>query len=114
MIITGSRLVNQKFILFIKVAVFHCYLYFSVIEKGQVMSPYFRLLNKTGGYTWMQICATVVINNKNGDEQNIICVNYVIRSVSPSRFLFPVYTVSEYVNKIMRIILVFCVDFNLT
>lgn len=51
----------------------------TVIQKGQVMSPYFRLLNKGGGYTWMQICATVVINNKNGDEQNIICVNYVIR-----------------------------------
>ena len=51
----------------------------AVIQKGQVMSPYFRLLNKTGGYTWVQICATVVVNNKNGDEQNIICVNYVIR-----------------------------------
>ncbi|CAL4062085.1 unnamed protein product, partial [Meganyctiphanes norvegica] len=50
----------------------------TLIEKGQVMSPYFRLLNKTGGYTWMQICATVIINNKNGDEQNIICINYVI------------------------------------
>ncbi|XP_045119005.1 protein trachealess-like isoform X8 [Portunus trituberculatus] len=49
-----------------------------LIQKGQVMSPYFRLLNKTGGYTWVQICATVVVNNKNGDEQNIICVNYVI------------------------------------
>ncbi|KAK7081948.1 Neuronal PAS domain-containing protein 3, partial [Halocaridina rubra] len=49
-----------------------------LIEKGQVMSPYFRLLNKTGGYTWMQTCATVVINSKNGDEQNIICVNYII------------------------------------
>ncbi|KAG0715022.1 Protein trachealess [Chionoecetes opilio] len=49
-----------------------------LIEKGQVMSPYFRLLNKSGGYTWVQLCATVVVNNKNGDEQNIICVNYVI------------------------------------
>ncbi|XP_071530644.1 protein trachealess isoform X4 [Panulirus ornatus] len=49
-----------------------------LIQKGQVMSPYFRLLNKTGGYTWMQTCATVVVNSKNGDEQNIICVNYVI------------------------------------
>ncbi|XP_037792569.1 protein trachealess-like [Penaeus monodon] len=49
-----------------------------LIQKGQVMSPYFRILNKTGGYTWMQTCATVVINSKNGDEQNIICVNYII------------------------------------
>lgn len=35
-------------------------------------------MNKTGGYTWMQSCATVVCNSKNADEQNIICVNYVI------------------------------------
>ncbi|XP_064112616.1 protein trachealess-like isoform X4 [Macrobrachium nipponense] len=57
-----------------------------LIEKGQVMSPYFRLLNKTGGYTWMQTCATVVINNKNGDEQNIICVNYIIRYGSGTEY----------------------------
>lgn len=35
-------------------------------------------MNKNGGYTWMQSCATVVCNSKNADEQNIICVNYVI------------------------------------
>lgn len=35
-------------------------------------------MNKNGGYTWIQTCATIVCNAKNNDEQHIICVNYVI------------------------------------
>ncbi|RXG70767.1 Protein trachealess [Armadillidium vulgare] len=50
-----------------------------LMKKGQVMSPYFRILNKRGGFTWMQICATIICSSKNGEEQNIICVNYVLR-----------------------------------
>ncbi|XP_022915220.1 protein trachealess isoform X3 [Onthophagus taurus] len=49
-----------------------------LINKGQVLTHYYRLMNKSGGYTWVQTCATVVCNTKNADEQNIICVNYVI------------------------------------
>ncbi|KRK00693.1 protein trachealess isoform X7 [Drosophila yakuba] len=49
-----------------------------LIEKGQVLTGYYRLMNKSGGYTWLQTCATVVCSTKNADEQNIICVNYVI------------------------------------
>jgi neuronal PAS domain-containing protein 1/3 len=49
-----------------------------VIEKGQVLTHYYRILNKNGGYTWIQTCATIVCNAKNNDEQHIICVNYVI------------------------------------
>jgi hypothetical protein len=33
---------------------------------------------KNGGYIWIQTCATVVCSSKGNDEQNIICVNYVI------------------------------------
>ena len=36
------------------------------------------MMNKNGGYTWIQTCATVVSSAKNPDEQNIICVNYVV------------------------------------
>ena len=50
----------------------------SVIKKGQVMSTYFRFLNRRGGYTWMQMCATLVCNTKNENEQSILCVNYVL------------------------------------
>lgn len=35
-------------------------------------------MNKNGGYTWLQTCATVVCSSKNAEEQNIICVNYVV------------------------------------
>lgn len=51
----------------------------SVMNKGQVLTHYYRIMNKLGGYTWMQTCATVVCSSKNAEEQNIICVNYVIR-----------------------------------
>jgi hypothetical protein len=54
---------------------------FAVINKGQVMTQYYRIMNKNGGYTWMQTCATVVCNSKNAEEQNVICVNYVITYV---------------------------------
>ena len=50
----------------------------SVLNKGQVLTSYYRLLNKSGGYTWLQTCATIVCNNKNAEEQMIICVNTVI------------------------------------
>ncbi|XP_014275365.1 protein trachealess isoform X3 [Halyomorpha halys] len=49
-----------------------------LINKGQVLTHYYRVMNKNGGYTWVQTCATVVCNSKNADEQNIICVNYVV------------------------------------
>ncbi|VVC95061.1 unnamed protein product [Leptidea sinapis] len=49
-----------------------------LINKGQVLTHYYRIMNKHGGYTWMQTCATVVCSSKNAEEQNVICVNYVI------------------------------------
>lgn len=49
-----------------------------LLNKGQVMSNYYRIMNKNGGYSWMQSCATLICNTKNSDEQSIICVNYVL------------------------------------
>lgn len=49
-----------------------------LINKGQVLTHYYRMMNKNGGYTWLQTCATVICNSKNNDEQNIICVNYIV------------------------------------
>lgn len=43
-----------------------------------MLTHYYRFMNKNGGFTWVQTCATVVCNSKNADEQNIICVNYVV------------------------------------
>lgn len=44
-----------------------------------MLTHYYRLMNKSGGFTWLQTCATVVCSSKNAEETNIICVNYVIR-----------------------------------
>jgi len=60
-----------------------CYISLSpiclVLKKGQVLSPYYRLLNKNGGHTLMQLCATIICNSKTGEEQSIIVINYIIK-----------------------------------
>lgn len=58
-----------------------------MIEKGQVLTHYYRILNKNGGYTWIQTCATIVCNIKNNDEQHIICVNYIISNRESSNLV---------------------------
>lgn len=68
-------------IVFVHNSIFYvdfCILLITVINKGQVLTHYYRMMNKNGGYTWIQTCATVVCSAKNPDEQNIICVNYVV------------------------------------
>lgn len=70
--------IDRKLLLYILMEKF-IMVYFLVINKGQVLTHYYRIMNKSGGYTWIQTCATVVCNSKNADEQNIICINYVIR-----------------------------------
>lgn len=54
-------------------------LYVAVLNKGQVLTDYYRLMNRHGGYVWLQSCATIICNAKNVDEQNIIAINYVLR-----------------------------------
>lgn len=44
-------------------------------------------MNKNGGFTWLQTCATVVCSVKNADEQNIICVNYVVSGKEGENFV---------------------------
>ncbi|XP_028969056.1 protein trachealess [Galendromus occidentalis] len=55
-------------------------LHMDIMQKGQSMSSYYRLMNKNGGYSWLQTCATVICASKQStqEEQSIICVNYVI------------------------------------
>ncbi|OQR73815.1 hypothetical protein BIW11_09500 [Tropilaelaps mercedesae] len=55
-------------------------LHMDIMHKGQAMSGYYRLMNKNGGFSWIQTCATVICASKQSsqEEQSIICVNYVI------------------------------------
>lgn len=54
----------------------------SVLRKGQVVTSYYRWLQRRGGYLWIQSSATVSINHKAPHERNVIWVNYVLRSVA--------------------------------
>ncbi|XP_029570412.1 neuronal PAS domain-containing protein 1 isoform X1 [Salmo trutta] len=49
-----------------------------LLRKGQVVTGYYRWLQRRGGYLWVQSCATVSINHKAPHERNVIWVNYVI------------------------------------
>ncbi|XP_061505174.1 protein trachealess isoform X1 [Anopheles gambiae] len=49
-----------------------------LIQKGQVLTPFYRILNKNAGYFWIQSCCTMVCQTKNMSDQTVICVNYII------------------------------------
>ncbi|XP_026150645.1 neuronal PAS domain-containing protein 1 [Mastacembelus armatus] len=55
-----------------------------LLRKGQVVTGYYRWLQRRGGYLWIQSTATVSINHKAPHERNVIWVNYVL-----SRTEFP-------------------------
>jgi neuronal PAS domain-containing protein 1/3 len=52
------------------------------------LTHYYRIMNKNGGFTWIQTCATVVCSAKNADEQNIICVNYVVSGREGDNYVY--------------------------
>ncbi|XP_017552337.1 neuronal PAS domain-containing protein 1 [Pygocentrus nattereri] len=49
-----------------------------LLRKGQVVTGYYRWLQRRGGYVWVQSCATVSINHKAPHERNVIWVNYIL------------------------------------
>uniref|UniRef100_A0A8C4QY39 Neuronal PAS domain protein 3 n=1 Tax=Eptatretus burgeri TaxID=7764 RepID=A0A8C4QY39_EPTBU len=53
----------------------------NLLDKGQCITKYYRWLQKSGGFIWVQSGATVTLNSKNTEEKTIIWVNYVLRSV---------------------------------
>lgn len=73
-----------------------------LINKGQVLTHYWRLMNKNGGYVWVQTCATVVCNSKNADEQNIICVNYVISNRECANLILDCCQMENGLEKVKR------------
>ncbi|XP_066561842.1 neuronal PAS domain-containing protein 1 [Amia ocellicauda] len=49
-----------------------------LLRKGQVVTGYYRWLQRRGGFLWIQSCATISINNKTPHDRNVIWVNYVL------------------------------------
>ncbi|XP_050522122.1 protein trachealess isoform X2 [Daktulosphaira vitifoliae] len=70
-----------------------------LINKGQMMTHYYRVMNKNGGYTWMQTCGTVVCNSKNAEEQNIICVNYVVSAREYDNLIMDCCQMEEHIRQ---------------
>ncbi|XP_048357710.1 neuronal PAS domain-containing protein 1 [Sphaerodactylus townsendi] len=50
-----------------------------LLNKGQVVTRYYRWLQKNGGFVWVQSCATISVNVKNPSEKNMVWVNYILR-----------------------------------
>lgn len=50
-----------------------------MLNKGQVVTRYYRWLQKNGGFVWIQSCATISVNVKNPSERNMVWVNYILR-----------------------------------
>ncbi|XP_058052472.1 neuronal PAS domain-containing protein 1 [Ahaetulla prasina] len=49
-----------------------------LLNKGQVVTRYYRWLQKNGGFIWVQSCATISVNVKNPSEKNMVWVNYIL------------------------------------
>ncbi|KAK9499120.1 hypothetical protein O3M35_003625 [Rhynocoris fuscipes] len=69
-----------------------------LINKGQVLTHYYRVMSKNGGYVWIQTCATVVSTSKNAEEQNIICVNYVVSGREYQNLIMDCCQLEDHVN----------------
>lgn len=55
-------------------------MFWTVLSKGQVYTGKYRLLQKHGGYVWVETDATVVYNAHTGKPERIVCINYILRS----------------------------------
>ncbi|XP_053700529.1 neuronal PAS domain-containing protein 3 isoform X1 [Synchiropus splendidus] len=49
-----------------------------LMNKGQCVTKYYRWIQKSSGYIWIQSSATIAVNAKNASDKNIIWVNYVL------------------------------------
>ncbi|CAG5127661.1 unnamed protein product, partial [Candidula unifasciata] len=49
-----------------------------ILNKGQALTEYYRLINRRGGHTWIQTCATTLLGSKNPEDENILAINFVV------------------------------------
>lgn len=50
-----------------------------VLDKGQVVTGYYRWLQRAGGFVWLQSVATVAGNGKSTGEHHVLWVSHVLR-----------------------------------
>ncbi|XP_037675540.1 neuronal PAS domain-containing protein 1 [Choloepus didactylus] len=49
-----------------------------LLDKGQVMTGYYRWLRRAGGFVWLQSVATVAVSGKSPGERHVLWVSYVL------------------------------------
>ncbi|ELK23994.1 Neuronal PAS domain-containing protein 1 [Myotis davidii] len=49
-----------------------------VLDKGQVVTGYYRWLQRAGGFVWLQSVATVAVSGKSPGERHVLWVSYVL------------------------------------
>lgn len=50
-----------------------------VLDKGQVVTGYYRWLQRAGGFVWLQSVATVAGSGKSPGEHHVLWVSHVLR-----------------------------------
>ncbi|XP_043293063.1 neuronal PAS domain-containing protein 1 [Cervus canadensis] len=56
-----------------------------VLDKGQVMTGYYRWLQRAGGFVWLQSVATVAVSGKSPGERHVLWVSYVLSQAEGER-----------------------------
>lgn len=51
----------------------------TVLTKGQVLTKYYRWMNKNGGWVWMQTKASLIPHPTNPELKQMLCLNYIVR-----------------------------------
>uniref|UniRef100_A0A8D0CB74 Neuronal PAS domain-containing protein 3 n=1 Tax=Salvator merianae TaxID=96440 RepID=A0A8D0CB74_SALMN len=65
-----------------------------LLNKGQVVTQYYRWLQKNGGFVWVQSCATISVNVKNPSEKNMVWVNYILSKPEYKNTALDIFQVS--------------------
>ncbi|XP_067318368.1 neuronal PAS domain-containing protein 3-like [Anolis sagrei] len=65
-----------------------------LLTKGQVVTQYYRWLQKNGGFVWIQSCATISVNVKNPSEKNMVWVNYILSKPEHKNTVLDVFQMS--------------------
>ncbi|XP_078313823.1 uncharacterized protein LOC111129369 isoform X3 [Crassostrea virginica] len=78
-----------------------------LLAKGQVLSDYYRMINKNGGYSWAQICASTLYSSKTSDTHTVLAIIYILSGVEyencvmdVSQLLTPIKTESHKTSTI--------------
>ncbi|XP_015444745.1 neuronal PAS domain-containing protein 1 isoform X3 [Pteropus alecto] len=56
-----------------------------LLDKGQVVTGYYRWLQRAGGFVWLQSVATVAVSGKSPGERHVLWVSYVLSQAEGSQ-----------------------------